>query len=372
MQAGYAAGLLFICPLGDLFPRRPFILALIALTASIVSALSVTTNNSDVLILTQWIGLCLTKSFNAFAAISFICGVTTVTPQLMLPLVGDLAPLQRRATSLAIVVSGMSFGMLIARVLSGVIANFTSWRNVYWFGFGIQWTVWVLLFLFMPDYPSKNPQGLNYFKMLWSIVKLLFLHPVLVQACIISFCIQAVFTSYWTTLSYLLSSAPYFYSSLIIGLFGLIGMAVMCLGPIYSRYIIDKLTPLLSTIMGLFIEIIGVIIGVSTGTFTVAGPIIMAILVDLGNQASNIALRSAIYQIDARSRNRVNTAYMVFAFCGQLTGTSAGNRLYALGGWTYSGGLSSESISTLRRYNRTCANLHFSCFRWIRNHSCVC
>ena len=97
MQAGYASGLLFLCPLGDLFKRRAFVLLLVWFTA------------------TAWLGLCLTNSFAVFSFFSYLTAVTTVTPQLMLPLVGDLAPPHRRATALSIVVSGLLLGILIAR-----------------------------------------------------------------------------------------------------------------------------------------------------------------------------------------------------------------------------------------------------------------
>jgi predicted MFS family arabinose efflux permease len=288
----------------------------------------------------KWVGLCITKSFSVFLALSFITAVSTVTPQLMLPLVGDLAPAHRRATALSIVVSGLLGGILIARLLSGILTQYTSWRSIYWFSFGVQYLIFILLFFYMPDYPSTNPEGLNYFKMLFSILRMVVKHPVLVQACLVGFLVGSSFTSYWTTLTFLLSSPPYSYDSVTIGLFALIGIGAMCFGPFYSKVIIDRFVPLFSVILGLTYCITGVIIGTYTGKFTIAGPIIQAFAIDLGLQTSQIANRSAIYSIEPKARNRVNTAYMVSTFCGQLTGTAVGNKLYARGGWVASGSAS--------------------------------
>ena len=258
----------------------------------------------------------------------------------MLPLVGDLAPPARRATSLSIVVAGLSLGLLSARLLSGVVANFTSWRNIYWLAFGLQYLIFFLLWVFMPDYPSTNPDGINYFRILWTILTIFIRHPLLVQACLIAFCTSATFTSFWTTLTFLLSDPPYEYTTLVIGLFALIGIASMFLGPTYSRLVTDRYVHNFSVIVGLSFCLIGICIGTYTGSFTVAGPVIQAFLLDLGILCSQIANRSAIYGILPKARNRTNTAFMICAFCGQLVGTAVGNRIYASAGWIGSGSTS--------------------------------
>ena len=267
----------------------------------------------------------------------------------MLPLVGDLAPPHRRATALSIVVSGMLLGMLLARLLSGVVTQFIGWRYIYWIAFGLQYFILVLLYLFMPDYPSTNPDmGIfrKYPSLLLDILKMVCRYPVLVQACLVGFFTSSAFTSYWTTLTFLLSGNPYNYSSLVIGLFALIGIASMTWGPIFARTVMDKRQPLFSIIVGELICLTGVIVGTYSGLHTVVGPIIQAALIDIGLQTSQIANRTAIYGVEPLARNRVNTAYMVSVFCGQLMGTAAGNHLYAQGGWIRSGSASVGFISS--------------------------
>ncbi|KAI6813797.1 MFS general substrate transporter [Hortaea werneckii] len=325
-QAGYAAGLLFLCPLGDMLERRPFVLTLVFFTA------------------TTSIGLATTNSIAVFSAIQFITAVSTVTPQLMLPLVGDLAPPKRRAAAMSIVVSGLMLGILIARLLSGIMTQYVSWRYVYWLSVALQYLIFIGLWFFMPDYPATNTAGMAYPKVLWSILVMLTKHPVLVQACAISFFTSATFTNFWTVLTFLLAGEPYNYDPVTIGLFALVGIASMLLGPFYARLVIDRFVPHFSVLLGLFYCLVGVSIGTYTGTITVAGPIIQAFVNDFGMQTAQIANRSAIFSVEPKGRNRVNTAFMVATFCGQLVGTSVGANLYAKGGWIASGSYSMGSI----------------------------
>lgn len=259
--------------------------------------------------------------------------------QIMLPLVGTLAQPNRRATALSIVVSGLMLGLLMARLLSGIIANYSSWRNVYWMSLALQYAILVLLWVWMPDYPQSN-KNISYFRILWSILELLVKHPVLVQASIIAFLNSSCFTSFWTTLTFLLSGDPYNYSTVIIGLFALCGMGPMFFGPLFANRFIDRFPIHVSVLVGICFALTGIIVGTYTGKHTVAGPIIQAILFDFGSQITQIANRTSIYGVAPKAASRVNTAFMVFSFCGQLTGTAVGNKLYAQGGWIRSGSAS--------------------------------
>lgn len=165
-------------------------------------------------------------------------------------------------------------------------------------------------------------------------------HAVLVQACLAGLLTSATFTSFWTTLTFLLAGPPYRYDSLTIGLFGLIGIAAMCFGPVYARNVTDRFVPHMTVLVGLLCCMLGICLGTYLGSFTVAGPVLQAFLLDFGLQTAQIANRSAIYAVEPKRRNGVNTAFMVATFCGQLTGTASGSHIYARGGWIGSGSAS--------------------------------
>ncbi|KAI1099204.1 MFS general substrate transporter [Jackrogersella minutella] len=316
-QAGYAVGLLLIVPVGDIVRRRPMILCLIFMTALI------------------WLGCTLTRSFSAFLGLSFLVGLLTVTPQLMFPLAVQYAPQRHRATMISIVMSGLVFGVLVARLLSGIVTQYTSWRNVYWVSFGLQILVWILLFFTMPDYPILSP-GTSYPRILLKIVTLPLRKPELTQNSLIAFLTMGMFTSFWTTLTFQLADV-FHLSTLVIGIFALIGISPVFLNPVISRLLIARLHPHGSLIIAHLVTITAICIGTFVGTFSLAGPVIWAFFGDLGMNTIIVANRVAIAHVDSKAQNAVNSVYMVHTFCGQLFGTAVGNALYAQGGWTYSG-----------------------------------
>ncbi|TFY82912.1 hypothetical protein EWM64_g1096 [Hericium alpestre] len=196
LQAGYVVGLLFITPMGDLVRRRPLVIASVTISASLS------------------IVLASTGSVVAFEALSFLTGVFTVASPILIPLAADLAPPERRASAMSIVLSGYLLGIVIARVLAGVIAEFSSWRIVYYVAVGVQYAACLGLYAFCPDYPAKNP-SMGHIHVLVSMARLLVTEPLLEQACLVLIASDACYTDFWVTLTFILGDAPYRYSTCV-------------------------------------------------------------------------------------------------------------------------------------------------------------
>lgn len=192
----FGIGLLTISPMGDMLRRRGLILLLVSSSTCLT------------------IGLALTRNLHVFEAMSFLVGFTSITPNLLLPLAADLAPPERRASAISVVSSGFLLGVLIARVLSSVVANFVSWRYVYWMSTGIQSIVVIGSYLLLPDYPVKD-RGLSYPGMFYTMAKFMVKEPLVVQIVLISIAASACYTNYWVTLTFLLGGPPYYYSTCV-------------------------------------------------------------------------------------------------------------------------------------------------------------
>lgn len=190
----YCIGLFFISPLGDLLRRRQLILTLVTITTCLS------------------IGLALSKSLFIFQTFAFLLGVFNVTPQILIPFAADLASTAQRGAAVSVLQSGIMLGILLARVLAGVVAYFFHWRVVYYISIGIQVVILCGTYLLIPDQPCKNPD-LTYLEIFYTMAKYLVTEPRLIQAVFINLASVACWSSFWVTLTFLLGGPPYHYST---------------------------------------------------------------------------------------------------------------------------------------------------------------
>ncbi|TFY51898.1 hypothetical protein EVJ58_g10320 [Rhodofomes roseus] len=313
VQAGYAGGLLLLTPLGDMVQRRQLILLLVLISASLT------------------IGLALTSSLVAFEVITFLVGFTSVTPQILIPLAADLAPMDRKAGATAVVWAALMFGVLFARVLSGVIANFVTYRAVYWLAMGLQYVVLVAAWFIIPNVPRKN-LGLSYAGILWSMAKLAVTQPLLIQSALCLLVSNMCFTNFWVTLTFLLLEAPFHYSSLDIGLFGLLGMLGVLLGPFLGR-ILDFIYPWWGAVSACFALLVFQAVMVIGAGLNIAPVIIATLGLDVFRQTTSVSLVNMAFAVDPSARSRINAVMSVSLFIGQVIGTSASTTVFLQHGW---------------------------------------
>ena len=113
-QLGYAAGLLFLVPLGDMFERRMLIVSMTLLAAG---------------------GMLITASSQSLTMMivgTALTGLFSVVAQILVPLAATLASPEKRGKVVGTIMSGLLLGILLARTVAGLLASLGGWRTVYW------------------------------------------------------------------------------------------------------------------------------------------------------------------------------------------------------------------------------------------------
>ena len=310
-QLGYATGLLFIVPLGDLFERRALITLMSVLSAAGLLTVALAPNLTLVLV-----GTALT-------------GLFSVVAQILVPYAATLASPDQRGKVVGTVMSGLLLGILFARTVAGALTSLGTWRTVYFVGAGAMVGVAFVLRRALPKH--HQPVDLSYFRLILSIFALFREEPVLRLRALLGAAAFGTFSVFWTSMAFLLAGPPHRLSPSSIGLFGLVGAAGALAASSAGR-LADRGKGHWATGGGLALLLASwvplALVGRSMGVF-LAG----VLLLDFAIQGIHISNQAAIYRIRPEARNRLTAAYMTSYFLGGAAGSLASAAAFSRFGW---------------------------------------
>lgn len=311
-QIGFAIGMFLFIPLGDIYEKRKLITVL--LLAAFLALIFLATAQTLI-----WL----------YAA-SLAVGITTVTPQIIVPLAAEIAAPNERGKAIGSVMSGLLTGILLARTVAGFIGELFGWRVVFGFAAAMMFGLAFILFHQLPVTESRTK--LTYIELIRSIGQLIAKQRTLRESALIAAFMFGAFSAFWTTLTFFLEGPNYRYGSTLIGLFGLIGVVGAATASIIGR-LTDHVNP------KRMIGWMSVVVLLSYLSFWLLGTwlwglILGVVLLDLGYQGVHVSNQARIYSLLPDAGSRLNTVYMVSSFLGGSIGSVCGTAAWSRWGWS--------------------------------------
>lgn len=310
-QLGYAMGLLFIIPLGDLYERRTIITVNFLLLAFSMCAIAISSDIHYVL------------------AASVITGICSVMPQIFIPIASQFSHPDHKARNVGILVSGLLTGILGSRVISGIVGEYWGWRTMYYIASALMICCLFIVRKTLPEMPS-NFKG-TYKGLMSSLLKLFASLPAIRIVSIRAALCFGSFLTLWACLAFKLSGAPFYAGNNIIGLLGLCGIAGALTASFVGSYVrkcgvrnlnyIGDALMILAWIIMLVLQdyYIGFIIGI--------------IIIDIGMQCVQISNQTCALSLAPQAANRANTIFMTTYFIGGSIGTFLAGSSWHLMNW---------------------------------------
>jgi predicted MFS family arabinose efflux permease len=315
-QLGYALGILLLAPLGDRHDRRSIMLikAGLLMLALLLAGFS--------------------GSLASLLPASLLIGLMATLAQDIVPAAATLAPEAERGKVVGTIMTGLLTGILLSRVISGLVAEQFGWRAMFFIAAATILLLGLAIRRFLPRIQPTTT--LPYHALLGSLWTLWRQHDALRRAAIAQGLLSLGFSAFWSTLALMLHAAPFHLGSAVAGAYGLAG-AVGALAAPLAGHLADRRGPEVVTRVGAgFATIAFILLSLATLLGVHAQLIALgvgAVLFDLGVQASLIAHQSVIYRIDPAARSRLNAVMFVGMFTGMAAGSVIGSMLLASHGW---------------------------------------
>ncbi|MEV3907643.1 MFS transporter [Streptomyces canus] len=309
-QFGYAFGLLVFAPLGDRVNRRRLVAVLSLVTTAALTAAALATGTT------------------ALAAAVLVASAATVVPQLLVPLVAQRAPADRRARHVAAVIAGLFTGIVAARVLGGLIGQAYGWRVVF-VGAAALTAVLGLATAYALPVERVHRSG-PLFSGLTALPSVVRRSPDLWRACVRQAGMYGAWSALWTSLALLLTGSSYGLSTATAGLFGLFGLAASVVAPLAGGFV-DRFGAAKVVRSAYLLAAVSVPLfwfgGHAMGALFVAAIAVHAALV-----ASHVANQTVALTTTSTPAT-ANTAYVVAGFAGGATASALAGSAFGWWGW---------------------------------------
>ncbi|RMN68195.1 Major facilitator family transporter [Pseudomonas syringae] len=312
-QIGYALGLFFLVPLGDLLENRRLMLV-----TTVVAILSL-------------LGAAFAEQPNVFLLVSLLVGFSSVSVQMLIPLAAHLAPEASRGRVVGGIMGGLLLGILLARPIASLVADHFGWRAVFGSAAVVMIGISVVLATTMPK--RLPDHRASYGQLLFSLWTLLRTQPVLRQRAFYQACMFATFSLFWTAVPLELSR-NHGLSQSQIAIFALIGAIGAIAAPI-SGCLADAGYTRIASLGALLFGALSFLPGLVHPAYSVIGLAITGVVLDFCVQTSMVLGQRTVYALDAASRSRLNALYMTSIFIGGAIGSAVASPLFDHGGWTW-------------------------------------
>jgi len=310
-QIGYAFGLFFLVPLGDLLENRKLMI-----TTALVSIASLA-------------AAAFVHQPALFLGISLLVGFSSVAVQILIPLAAHLAPDESRGKVVGTIMSGLLLGILLARPISSVVAGHLGWRAVFGAAAVLMAIVTTVLALTIPR--RQPDHKATYFQLIGSLGHLLRTMPILRHRSFYQGLMFASFSLFWTAIPVELTR-QFGLTQTQIGIFALVGAIGATSAPVAGR-LADAGHSVRATLIALVVGALAYVPSLIHPAWGVFSLVATGIVLDFAVQMNMVLGQREIYALHAASRNRLNALYMTSIFVGGAFGSALASPLYEHGGW---------------------------------------